>query len=101
VTVLTEAPGLSPLEVEQQITYTIETVMNGLPKVKLVRSKTLFGLSAVTVVFKGSMDIYRARTLVNERLSTIRGILPSGIRPTMGAVSTPTGRAWCRERVSA
>jgi len=91
VTVLTEAPGLSPLEVEQQITYTIETVMNGLPKVKLVRSKTLFGLSAVTVVFKGSMDIYRARTLVNERLSTIRGILPSGIRPTMGAVSTPTG----------
>jgi cobalt-zinc-cadmium resistance protein CzcA len=91
VTVLTEAPGLSPLEVEQQITYSIETVMNGLPSIKLVRSKTLFGLSSVTVVFDDSMGIYRARTMVSERLSTVRSILPPGVEPVMGAVSTPTG----------
>nr|MDA8112967.1 efflux RND transporter permease subunit [Nitrospiraceae bacterium] len=54
VTVLTEAPGFSPLEVEQQITYNIETAMNGLPGVRKIRSKTLFGLSAVTVVFDSS-----------------------------------------------
>lgn len=91
VTVLTEAPGLSPLEVEQQITYTIETVMNGLPSVRQIRSKTLFGLSAVTVVFRDSMDIYRARTMVSERLVVASSLLPPGARPILGAVSTPTG----------
>ncbi len=91
VTILTEAPGLSPLEVEQQITYTIETAMNGLPGVRRVRSKTLFGLSAVTVVFDGSSEVYRARTMVSERLATLQGLLPAGARPVMGAVSTPTG----------
>jgi cobalt-zinc-cadmium resistance protein CzcA len=94
VTILTEAPGLSPLEVEQQITYTIETVMNGLPSIRLVRSKTLFGLSAVTVVFDDSMDIYRARTMVSERLASARSILPVGVRPMLGAVSTPTGNIY-------
>ncbi len=91
VTILTEAPGFSPLEVEQQITYTIETAMNGLPGVRRIRSKTLFGLSAVTVVFKTSSEVYRARTMVAERLGTLQGLLPPGAQPIMGAVSTPTG----------
>ncbi len=91
VTVLTEAPGFSPLEVEQQITYNIETAMNGLPGVRKIRSKTLFGLSAVTVVFDSSSEVYRARTMVAERLGTLQGLLPPGTQPIMGAVSTPTG----------
>jgi cobalt-zinc-cadmium resistance protein CzcA len=91
VTILTEAPGMSPLEVEQQITDTIEPVMNGLPGVRTVRSKTLFGLSSVMVVFNSRTEIYRARTMVTERLGTIKGLLPPGASPVLGAVSTPTG----------
>ena len=91
VTVLTEAPGIAPVEIEKQITNTIETEMNGLPGVVLIRSKTLFGLSSVTIVFRNSMDIYRARTLVMERLSESRTALPPGVSPILGAVSTPTG----------
>ena len=91
VTILTEAPGMSPLEVEQQITDTIEPVMNGLPGVRTVRSKTLFGLSSVTVVFNSRTEIYRARTMVTERLGTIKSLLPPGTSPVLGAVSTPTG----------
>ncbi len=91
VTVLTEAPGIAPVEIEKQITNTIETEMNGLPGVILIRSKTLFGLSSVTIVFRNNVDIYRARTLVMERLSESRTTLPPGVSPTLGAVSTPTG----------
>ena len=91
VAILTEALGMSPLEVEQQITNTIEPVMNGLPGVKAVRSKTLFGLSAVTVVFDSHSEIYRARTMVTERLGTVSSLLPAGASPVLGAVSTPTG----------
>ncbi len=91
VTILTEAPGMSPLEVEQQITYVIEMVMNGLPGVRLVRSKTLFGLSAVTVIFSDRTEIYLARTMVSIRLGTIQGLLPSGVHPLLGPVATPTG----------
>ena len=78
VTILTEAPGIAPSEVEKQITNTIEMEMNGLPGVVLTRSKTLFGLSSVTVVFRNNVDIYRARTLVMERLSESRSSLPPG-----------------------
>ncbi|MHB8423276.1 MAG: efflux RND transporter permease subunit [Leptospirales bacterium] len=91
VTVLTEYPGMAPLEVEKQITNSIEMVLNGLPGVLLLRSKTLFGLSAVTVVFRDSVDIYRARSQVMERLSESKTSLPNGVYSVLGAVSTPTG----------
>lgn len=91
VTILTEAPGIAPSEVEKQITNTIEMEMNGLPGVVLTRSKTLFGLSSVTVVFRNNVDIYRARTLVMERLSESRSSLPPGTSPVLSSVSTPTG----------
>ncbi len=91
VTVLTEAPGMAPVEVEKQITNSIEMVLNGLPGVVLIRSKTLFGLSAVTVVFRDSVDVYRARSQVMERLAESRTSLPKGVYSVLGAVSTPTG----------
>lgn len=91
VTVLTESPGMAPVEVEKQITNSIEMVLNGLPGVVLLRSKTLFGLSAVTVVFRDSVDIYRARSQVMERLAESRTSLPNGVYSVLGAVSTPTG----------
>lgn len=91
VTVLTEAPGMAPLEVEKQITNTIELTLHGIPGILLVRSKTLFGLSAVTAVFRDNVDIYRARAQVMERLGEARSSLPVGVVPVLGAVSTPTG----------
>ncbi|MHB1286181.1 MAG: efflux RND transporter permease subunit [Leptospirales bacterium] len=91
VTVLTESPGMAPVEVEKQITNSIEMVLNGLPGVVLIRSKTLFGLSAVTVVFRDSVDIYRARSQIMERLAESRTSLPQGVYSVLGAVSTPTG----------
>jgi len=91
VTILTEVPGMAPVEVERQVTNTIEMVMNGIPGVVRIRSKTLFGLSQVTVLFRPDVDIYRARSQMMERLSETRGSLPSGVSPTLGAVSTPTG----------
>src|SRR5205809_2443138 len=69
VLVLTEAPGLSPLEIEQYVTNRIEVAMGGLPKLQQMRSTSKFGISAVTLVFEEDTDIYRARQLVNERLS--------------------------------
>ncbi len=91
VTILTEDPGIAPVEVERQVTNTIEMVMNGIPGVVRIRSKTLFGLSQVTVVFRPEVDIYRARSQIMERLSETRQSLPPGVSPTLGAVTTPTG----------
>src|SRR5262245_6562692 len=72
VQVLTTAPALAPLEVERQITFPIEVSMSGLPDLAEIRSVSKFGISAVTVVFKDSVDIYFARQLVLERLSQAR-----------------------------
>src|SRR6185312_10463723 len=89
VQVLTSAPSLAPLEVERQITFPVEVAMSGIPNVEEVRSVSKFGLSAVTIVFSESTDVYFARQLVAERLSAAREEIPEGIgSPEMGPVST-------------
>lgn len=95
VQILTSAPSLAPLEVERQITFPIEVAMSGLPKVEEVRSISKFGLSAVTVVFQDSIDIYFARQLVLERLSQAKEQIPSSIgSPEMGPISTGLGEIY-------
>ena len=91
VQVNTPAPGYSPLETEQRVTFAIETAMGGLPSLEYTRSLSRYGLSQVTVVFKDGTDIYRARNLVNERLQEVKGQLPSGLDPSLGPVATGLG----------
>lgn len=91
VQINTEAPGYSPLEVEQRITFPIETAMSGLPQLDYSRSISRYGLSQVTVVFEDDTDVYFARQLVNERLSEVKSQLPAGIEPAMGPIATGLG----------
>ena len=91
VQINTEAPGYSPLEAEQRVTYPIETVLAGLPRLEYTRSVSRYGLSQVTVVFEDGTDIYFARQLVNERLQSVRAQLPEGIEPKMGPIATGLG----------
>jgi len=91
VQINTSAPGYSPLESEQRITFPIETVMAGLPGLQETRSISRYGLSQVTVIFKEGTDIYFARQLVNERIQQTKGQLPAGIDPAMGPISTGLG----------
>jgi cobalt-zinc-cadmium resistance protein CzcA len=91
VQINTEAPGYSPLESEQRITFPVETAMAGLPSLDYTRSLSRYGLSQVTVVFKEETDIYLARQLVNERLSEVKSKLPAGIEPAMGPIATGLG----------
>ncbi|MBI1285624.1 MAG: CusA/CzcA family heavy metal efflux RND transporter [Thiobacillus sp.] len=91
VQINTEAPGFSPLEVEQRITFAVETALYGLPALDYTRSISRYGLSQVTVVFEEGTDIYFARNRIDERLSSIKAVLPAGIEPTMGPVSTGLG----------
>ncbi len=91
VQVNTEAPGYSPLEAEQRITFPIETAMAGIPHLDYTRSLSRYGLSQVTVVFEDGTDIYLARQLINERLSEVKEQLPVGIEPAMGPIATGLG----------
>ncbi len=91
VQVNTAAPGYSPLEAEQRITFPIETAMAGLPKLDYTRSLSRYGLSQVTVVFKDGTDIYFARQQVSERIIAAQGKLPPGIESTMGPIATGLG----------
>jgi cobalt-zinc-cadmium resistance protein CzcA len=86
-----EAPGYSPLEAEQRLTFPVETVMAGLPKLDYTRSISRYGLSQVTVIFKDGTDIYFARQLVAERIQEVKSKLPVGIEPSMGPISTGLG----------
>ena len=88
------APGYSPLETEQRVTYPIETVMAGLPGLQQTRSLSRYGLSQVTVIFEDGTDIYFARQLVNQRLQEARENLPAGITPTMGPISSGLGEIY-------
>ncbi|GLR84927.1 efflux RND transporter permease subunit [Bradyrhizobium iriomotense] len=91
VQINTRAPGYSPLETEQQITFPVETAMGGLPKLDYTRSLSRYGLSQVTVVFKDGTDIYFARQLVGERIQQVKDQLPAGVEVAMGPVSTGLG----------
>ncbi|KQX23140.1 CusA/CzcA family heavy metal efflux RND transporter [Variovorax sp. Root434] len=94
VQINTAAPGYSPLETEQRVTYPIETVMAGLPGLQQTRSLSRYGLSQVTVIFKDGIDIYFARQLVNERIQSARESMPSGISPVIGPISTGLGEIY-------
>ncbi|WP_325985237.1 MULTISPECIES: CusA/CzcA family heavy metal efflux RND transporter [Pseudomonas] len=85
------APGFSPLETEQRITFPIETAMAGLPGLQQSRSLSRSGLSQVTVIFKDGTDLFFARQLVNERLQVAREQLPDGVEAVMGPISTGLG----------
>jgi heavy metal efflux system protein len=91
VQINTEAPGYSPLEVEQRITFPIETAMVGIPHLIETRSISRYGLSQVTVIFEDGTDIYFARQLINIRIQEVKGNLPPGIIPVMGPIATGLG----------
>ena len=95
VQINTQAPGYSPLEAEQRVTFAIETAMAGLPKLDYSRSLSRYGLSQVTVVFKDGTDLYFARQQVAERLQQIASQLPDGLDPEMGPISTGWARSSC------
>ncbi|HED54827.1 MAG TPA: CusA/CzcA family heavy metal efflux RND transporter, partial [Phycisphaerales bacterium] len=95
VQINTNVPALSPVEVEQQITFPIEWSMGGLPNVEQIRSISRYGLSQVTVVFEDGTDIFWARQLVGERLTEARESLPAGLaEPQMGPISTGLGEIY-------
>ena len=91
VQINSEAPGYSPLEVEQRITYLVETSLAGLPSLLETRSLSRYGLSQVTVIFEEGTDIYFARQLIDSRLQEVKEQLPFGIQPVMGPIATGLG----------
>ncbi len=95
VQVVTSAPALSPLEVEQYVSIPVERAMQGLPDVTEVRSLSKYGLSVVTVVFEDETDIYFARQMVSERMPQVREAIPTGYgSPQMGPISTGLGEIY-------
>ncbi len=91
VQINTEATGYSPFEVEQRITFPVETSMAGLPGLVETRSLSRYGLSQVTVIFQDGTDIYFARQLINQRIQEVKGNLPPGVDPIMGPIATGLG----------
>ncbi len=95
VSVLTDAPGLAPVEIERLVTFPIETALNGVPHLQKLRSVSRSGLSAVTVVFKDGTDVWFARQLVTERLRQVQGDLPKSAQmPQLAPVSTGLGEIY-------
>lgn len=94
VQINTEAPGYSPLETEQQITFPIEFSLSGLPRLSYTRSLSAYGLSQITVVFEEGTDIYFARQLLSQKLQEIRGSLPAGLSPQLGPIASGLGEIY-------
>src|SRR5215471_6965786 len=94
VQINTLAPALSPLEIEKQVTFPIETALAGIPGLQSTRSLSRNGFSQVTAVFDDDVNIYFARQQVGERLSEARESLPPGVEPAMGAISTGLGEVF-------
>jgi cobalt-zinc-cadmium resistance protein CzcA len=91
VVVNTAAPGYTPLEVEQRVSFPMETAMTGMPNLSYTRSLSRYGLSQVTVVFEEGTDIYFARQQVSERLVSVRGSLPAALEPGLGPIASGLG----------
>ena len=91
VQINTEAPGFSPLEAEQRVTYPIETALAGLPRIDYTRSLSRYGLSQVTVAFEDGTDLYFARQQVAERLQQVKSQLPADLEPQLGPIATGLG----------
>ena len=91
VQINTVAPGYSPLETEQRITFPVETALAGIPTLSYTRSLSRYGLSQVTVVFEEGTNLYFARNLINQRLGAIKSTLPQGMEPEMGPITTGLG----------
>jgi cobalt-zinc-cadmium resistance protein CzcA len=91
VMILSQAPGLAAVDVEQRVSYPIEQVMRGLPRVNQVRSLSKAGLSQVVIVFEDGVDTYWTRQVVFERLAAAREQLPPGVEPELGPLSTGLG----------
>lgn len=94
VAINVEVPSLSPFEVEKQVTYPIETAMAGIPGLSYTRSISRNGFAQVTVIFEDNVDLYFARSQVNERLAQAKEELPEGAEPRMGAISTGLGEIY-------
>ena len=94
VVVITECPGMAPSEVEQLVTFPIETALMGIPGTEGIRSISKLGLSIVTVLFDDCVNTYFARQLVNERLQEARTRLPDGLEPALGPVATAFGEVY-------
>ncbi|WP_420426645.1 efflux RND transporter permease subunit [Algiphilus sp.] len=91
VQINTEAPGYTPLEAEQRITYPMETLLSGLPRLDYTRSLSRYGLSQITVVFEEGTDIYFARQVISERLAEARDVIPAGLSASLGPIATGLG----------
>lgn len=94
VNIVTEAPGMAAAEVEQLVTYPLESAMMGIRNTEEIRSISKFGLSIITVVFKDEVDTYFARQVVNERMQEAKTRIPDGLQPTMGPVATAFGEIY-------
>ena len=94
VQVNTAAPGYSPLEAEQRVTFPVETALAGLPGLQQTRSISRYGLSQVTAIFEDGTDVFFARQLVNERIQAVREQLPDGVQAAIGPVSTGLGEIY-------
>ncbi|MBE0658284.1 MAG: efflux RND transporter permease subunit [Bryobacteraceae bacterium] len=94
VNVITECPAMAPSEVEQLVTFPIETALMGVPNTQDIRSISKLGLSMVTIIFDDSVNPWFARQLVNERLQEVRSRLPEGIDPVLGPMATAFGEVY-------
>ncbi len=94
VQINTAADGYSPLEVEQRVTFPIESALAGIPKMDYTRSLSRYGLSQITAIFEDGTDIYFARQLISERLQQIKNTLPPKVEPAMGPISTGLGEIY-------
>lgn len=91
VVINSEADGYTPLEIEQRVTYPLETALAGLPNLEYTRSVSRYGLSQVVAIFSDDTDIYFARQLVSERLNAVKAELPAGVEPVLGPIATGLG----------
>ena len=94
VVVTVQCPGMSPVEVEQLVTYPLETALMGMPKLQMVRSTSKLELSMVTVIFDDSMNKYLVRQVVAERLNQVQSRLPQGLQPQLGPMATAFGEVY-------